>query len=121
MDSTSSMRVRDYSLGMRQRGAPRVVERVAMQRDIAPLRAQQAQQQPDGGGLAGAVGPEEADDLTRLDREADAPDRDDVAMVALDETLRRRLQARVADRDLEDLGEGVDVDSELTGPHADRR
>ena len=82
---------------------------------------QQSRQHLESRRLAGAVGPEEADDLTRLDREAHAPDRDDVAVGALDEALRRRLEARVANGDLEDLGEAVDGDSELSGPHADGR
>ena len=84
-------------------------------------RVQEPRQHLERRRLAGAVGPEEADDLPRLDREAHATDRDDVAVRALDEALGRRLQSRITNGDREDLGEGVDVDSELSGPHADRR
>ncbi len=76
---------RVHRLGLQQRadGAQRVGQVAvvaAVNRRRAPLRPVQAEDQPHGGGLAGAVGPEEAGDLTRGDGERQVIDRRLVAV-----------------------------------------
>ena len=58
----------------------RLAPRVAVEhRGRARVGAEQAEQHPDGRRLAGAVGPEEAVHLARLDLEVEAVERTDVA------------------------------------------
>ena len=56
-----------------------------------------------------------------FDPEAHATDGDDVAVSTLDEALGGGLQTLIANGDLEDLGETIDVDGELSIPHGRRR
>ena len=60
--------------------------------------------------LAGAVRPQEADDLAGRDVERDAVDGLDLPHPAADETLRRRLEPRLALGHVERLAELRDVD-----------
>jgi hypothetical protein len=53
--------------------------RLAEQPQLAGGRGQQPEQQPDQGGLAGAVGADQADDLAGGDVEVDAVDRQQLA------------------------------------------
>jgi hypothetical protein len=61
-----------------------VVDAVAAQRDLALPRPKQARDGPQGGGLAGAVGADEGDDLALLDREGDPAQCMDRAVVGVD-------------------------------------
>ena len=53
----------------------------------AGVRARERGEDPDGGGLAGAVGPEQAEDRAGRDREVEPVERADVAGVGLDEAV----------------------------------
>ena len=86
--------------------------RVAEHPRLARRRVQQARQHLERGGLAGAVGTEEADDLARRDLEADPVDRLDLARVAADQAPGRGADAALAHRHVERL-------AQLDRPHGD--
>ena len=69
---------------------------------------QQAREHLERGGLARAVRPQEAHDLTRLDIEGNITDRLDVVDLALEEPAHRRLEAALAFGNLIGLGNPVD-------------
>src|SRR5690606_16813073 len=69
--AAAQVRVQRWSLDQRtdvaQSPGVAVAMNIAEQPDVAVVRAQQTQQQPDGGGLARAVGPEKAVDAACRD------------------------------------------------------
>src|SRR4029079_15443498 len=86
--------------------------RVAQHPRLDRRRIQQAGQHLEGGGLAGPVGPEEADDLAGRDLEADPIDRLDLARVASNQAAGRGPDAALAHRHVERL-------AQLDRPHGD--
>ncbi|UUZ61951.1 hypothetical protein LP418_12585 [Nocardioides sp. B-3] len=64
-----------------------MVRRLAVQLDRPAGRRRQPEHHVDGGGLAGAVGAEEGDDLAGLDGQVDPLDRDDECAVGGPEGL----------------------------------
>ena len=83
---------------------------VAQHRALARGRVQQARQHLQGGGLAGAVGAEEADHLARLDVEGDPVDGLHGAVRRRTRLVRAAPSPGVALGHLERLGQGGDVD-----------
>ena len=96
--------------------------RVAEHARLARRRVQQPRQHLERRRLAGAVGPEEADDLAARDLEADAVDRGDLARLAPHQALRRGADPRLAHGHVERLAQLDRPDGDVRGAGgADRR
>ena len=84
-----------------------VLDRLALDRDLAAVGADQADDHVEAGRLAGAVRAEQADDLAALDREADAVD-DGARPVRLAQALGFEPMDRLRRRDGAHFGTPID-------------